>query len=643
MSFLNPWALALAALAAVPLILHLFRTRTRQRVEFPAVRYLRSAHRDSARALRLRDRLLMIVRVALLAVLAFAAAAPIAGRGSASDHWPTDVAVIIDNSGSMNRVEGAATLLDGQLSRARVTLEHAGPEDRFWLLAGGGDLLASAAGPLDVESGLDRVRPSDGTANLAALVSEALRLLPAGGDRQREIHVHSDFQRTAIAESLLALPSDVNLVLSRLPSSDVNGAVTRVDVEPPAPGGGGNVAAHLEAFGIAGTDTVEARLVIADETAGIARAPRAGTVAFRIPTLPEGEYPAYVEIPPSGLRADDRRSFMIGVAAPPSVAHVGNGSSYVAKALSVLAEAGRIRSEVDGGTYGVLVVEGWASSTRIGRLGNAVRIFIPPSDELRVARFNSLLAAEQVPWELALEDAMGEIRLDPRGVSEGLAGVAIRRRYLLRNLGSQPDSVWLRAADGEPWLVGGRSNGRPYLVLGSALTPEATNLPIDVAMVPFMERLLFRWATLGGTSAQAATAGERLTLPPDADSVTSPGGITARVDGDAPYVPLRAGIHTVYSDRERSFLAVAAPAAESDLAALAPGSAARRLGVRGARTAHDDDDWLAGIYGARRGASLLPMLLATLVLLGVTEILLATPGGSKRRRRERRSPGSASA
>ena len=54
MSFLAPWALGLAALAALPLVLHLFQRDTRRRLAFPAIRYLRRARDRSARAVKPR-------------------------------------------------------------------------------------------------------------------------------------------------------------------------------------------------------------------------------------------------------------------------------------------------------------------------------------------------------------------------------------------------------------------------------------------------------------------------------------------------------------------------------------------------------------------------------------------------------------
>ena len=75
MSFLAPWALGIVAFAALPVALHLFRRDTKRRLAFPAIRYLRQARERSARALKLRDRLLLLTRACLVAVLAAAASA----------------------------------------------------------------------------------------------------------------------------------------------------------------------------------------------------------------------------------------------------------------------------------------------------------------------------------------------------------------------------------------------------------------------------------------------------------------------------------------------------------------------------------------------------------------------------------------
>src|SRR5690348_7077681 len=73
-SFLAPLWLALAGAAAVPLLIHLLRRRIGTRVEFPAARYLARAEQEHSRSLKLRNLLLMLLRVAIVLLVALAAA-----------------------------------------------------------------------------------------------------------------------------------------------------------------------------------------------------------------------------------------------------------------------------------------------------------------------------------------------------------------------------------------------------------------------------------------------------------------------------------------------------------------------------------------------------------------------------------------
>ena len=93
MGFLNPLWLLLGAAVAVPLILHLLQRHQGPRVIFPAVRYLRRAEREHARKIKLRQLLLMLLRVAALALIAVAAARPFLRSGGAG-HEPTAVVII---------------------------------------------------------------------------------------------------------------------------------------------------------------------------------------------------------------------------------------------------------------------------------------------------------------------------------------------------------------------------------------------------------------------------------------------------------------------------------------------------------------------------------------------------------------------
>ena len=85
----------------MPIVLHLFRRRTETVVEFPAVRLLRQAPVEQRRRRRLRELLLLALRVTALVLLAVAFARPyFAGR-----RWPPTppvTVVAVDTSFSLS-------------------------------------------------------------------------------------------------------------------------------------------------------------------------------------------------------------------------------------------------------------------------------------------------------------------------------------------------------------------------------------------------------------------------------------------------------------------------------------------------------------------------------------------------------------
>jgi aerotolerance regulator-like protein/VWA domain-containing protein len=100
MSFLSPLFLAGAAAAAVPIVLHLLRNHTERRVRFAAVALLKGAPVEHSLHRRLRQWLLLALRVATLALVAMAFARPFFHSAAAAGRRLTVVA--IDTSLSMS-------------------------------------------------------------------------------------------------------------------------------------------------------------------------------------------------------------------------------------------------------------------------------------------------------------------------------------------------------------------------------------------------------------------------------------------------------------------------------------------------------------------------------------------------------------
>ncbi len=125
MSLLHAGLAGGALLAAVPVILHLFMRQTPKHVIFPAVRLIRERQRRSKKRMRVKNWLLLLARMAILALMALALARPTlysqVPLGDAS--MPTAMGLVFDTSLSMKYKDKDKTRLDEAKERAREILE----------------------------------------------------------------------------------------------------------------------------------------------------------------------------------------------------------------------------------------------------------------------------------------------------------------------------------------------------------------------------------------------------------------------------------------------------------------------------------------------------------------------------------------
>ena len=117
MIFLAPWFLLGLLAVGIPLVLHLRRSRRRQRIVFSTTQFFDERFMRSARRARIQDLLLMLLRMALLAFFALALAQPLIRApglakllGSAAG--TRRVAIIIDDSASMGALSQDGVLLE---------------------------------------------------------------------------------------------------------------------------------------------------------------------------------------------------------------------------------------------------------------------------------------------------------------------------------------------------------------------------------------------------------------------------------------------------------------------------------------------------------------------------------------------------
>ena len=106
MSFLAPLCLAGAALVALPLLFHLIRRSSREKVKFSSLMFLRPSPPRLTKKSRLEHLLLLLLRCAVICLLAFAFSRPFVARPVATAPQAAQkhrVLVLVDASASMRR------------------------------------------------------------------------------------------------------------------------------------------------------------------------------------------------------------------------------------------------------------------------------------------------------------------------------------------------------------------------------------------------------------------------------------------------------------------------------------------------------------------------------------------------------------
>lgn len=103
MAFLNPLFLFGLLAAGIPLIIHLWNRRRVVTIDFSSLMFLMAAHRENARRFQLRQLLILLLRMAIVALIALALARPFLTLGLpvASVRAKTDLVIVLDNSYSM--------------------------------------------------------------------------------------------------------------------------------------------------------------------------------------------------------------------------------------------------------------------------------------------------------------------------------------------------------------------------------------------------------------------------------------------------------------------------------------------------------------------------------------------------------------
>ncbi|PYR05947.1 MAG: hypothetical protein DMF99_27080 [Acidobacteria bacterium] len=328
-SFLSPLFLVGALTAAVPVILHLLKREPEPRIKFAAVKLLKHAPVENTEKHRLRELLLLALRVAALVLLALAFARPFFARGAATASGVTVVA--LDTSYSLSapgRFERAKQLAKSAIANTPST-DLVGVitfSDEAEIVAKPGTDRVLAASAVD-----DAVAGFGGTRYRAALSAASQTL--AG--RRGTIVVVTDLQESGWdAGDRASVPEGARIEIADVGALPANLAV--VSLQPLSD----RLVATIRNTGAQSRD-VRAHLTIDGRPAGDATASiganQTAEVTFAGAT--RGNTASVTVDDPAGIQADNQRFAVLGGASVPSVAVVtgsgdaGRDAFYVQQAL----------------------------------------------------------------------------------------------------------------------------------------------------------------------------------------------------------------------------------------------------------------------------------------------------------------------
>ncbi len=203
MEFLYPGFLWALLAVAIPVIIHLFHFRRFKRVYFTNVRFLREVKEETSARQRLRNLLVLAMRILAVAALVLAFAQPVIPLGKKLLKGQKAVSIFIDNSFSMSAMSSEVPLVELARRKAREIISAYAPDDRFQILTqdfeGRHQRLVSREEALSL---LDEIELTPVVHTLDQVLLRQQQVLERAPVPNRIAWVLSDFQASIVPDEL---------------------------------------------------------------------------------------------------------------------------------------------------------------------------------------------------------------------------------------------------------------------------------------------------------------------------------------------------------------------------------------------------------------------------------------------------------
>jgi hypothetical protein len=363
-AFLFPAVLLAASAAAAPVLIHLIMRTKPRRIVFPALRFVKKTHRSTLKMLRLKHLILLAMRMGaiVLAALLIARATIPAWASMEDRSVPAAVALVIDNSGSMNYRYHGQTLLELAKQQAQKLIESLPKGSRVGVLPVVGDRPPTLLDPSLAGQQVADLPASFTRAGVAAALTQAAEIVRRSDLLRKDVYLLTDLTAASWRDEVhLATQPGVHFAILKCGGEDLN--VMLGDLKVPSGvvpvGAEVRVETGLSSAKVGGDMTVEAELDGEPVTQQTVALPPGGAAPVNVSLRPkrEGILSGRVVLKnPDPLDMDNVRYFTLQVAPPAKVLIVVSsqaaddtgflmGNAIAPGAAGTSAGAGGIRRE----------------------------------------------------------------------------------------------------------------------------------------------------------------------------------------------------------------------------------------------------------------------------------------------------------
>lgn len=223
MNFLFPTFLIGLTAIAIPIIIHLFNFRKYKKVYFTNVQFLKELKQESDSKSKLKEWLILLMRILAITCLVFAFAQPFIPGKSKNTQGKKAISIYVDNSFSMENLNKKGTLLENAKNFASEIVKSFNASDRFQLLTN--DFEGKHQRFLSKDEFLEQleeVKVSSATRQLNNVIKRQQDFLHNSNSKSKRIFLLSDFQKNATDIDKSELDTSVAITLIPVAAEEIN-------------------------------------------------------------------------------------------------------------------------------------------------------------------------------------------------------------------------------------------------------------------------------------------------------------------------------------------------------------------------------------------------------------------------------------